>query len=336
MAAGSFPKAASTIPIKMNEAFQFILEGVMRQIVFAAFVALAPGSALACPGYFSAQSAYASLDVERLRSAVRDSGPDVSCSTNIREQIGRWTSLALLKLSEQIGNEALLREAGAYSPQWMVQERLGHLERQRRNYKAAAEYYQTALADIDFLKTQERLGVQFGDLPALPAERRRVQAWSEEMQLFLAAIVRGSRASCGLDDISPGANLAPAVFPITFVTDSDRMTADGEQAARVLLDCLAQLPPGTGTVAVVGHADPRGDDRYNCRLSIRRAQAVVDFLRSYGLALPLRAVGRGEEEPYQPLGEGYAQAEVWAMSRRVEADVPEPGETTDWRLSCEG
>ena len=308
----------------------------MRQIVFAAFVALAPGSALACPSYFSAQSAYASLDVERLRGAVRDSRADSSCSSNMREQIGRWTSLALFKLSERHANEALLREASAYSRQWMVQERLGHLERERRNYQSAAQSYQTALADVDFLKAQELLGVQFGDEPLSPAERRRIQAWAEEMQLLLATIVRGDRASCGLDDISPGANLAPAVFPIAFAYDSDRMTAEGEQAARVLLDCLAKLPPGTGTVAVVGHADPRGDDRYNCRLSIRRAQAVVDFLRSYGLALPLQAVGRGEEEPYQSMGEGYEQAQIWAMSRRVEEDVPEPNETTDWRRSCEG
>ena len=49
---------------------------------------------------------------------------------------------------------------------------------------------------------------------------------------------------------------------------------------------------------VVGHTDTSGPEAYNQGLSERRAQAVVDYLVSRGVAASqLRAVGRGEGEP---------------------------------------
>jgi outer membrane protein OmpA-like peptidoglycan-associated protein len=51
------------------------------------------------------------------------------------------------------------------------------------------------------------------------------------------------------------------------------------------------------TVLVVGHADQRGDDIANYRLSLDRAQAVVDFLVYIGVSpsrLSARAVGEAD------------------------------------------
>ena len=51
-------------------------------------------------------------------------------------------------------------------------------------------------------------------------------------------------------------------------------------------------------VHVVGHTDSVGSDAYNQRLSEQRAQAVIDYLASAGVARDrLRAEGRGETEP---------------------------------------
>jgi len=51
-------------------------------------------------------------------------------------------------------------------------------------------------------------------------------------------------------------------------------------------------------VHVVGHTDSVGSDAYNQRLSEQRAQAVIDYLASVGVARDrLRAEGRGETEP---------------------------------------
>ena len=51
-------------------------------------------------------------------------------------------------------------------------------------------------------------------------------------------------------------------------------------------------------VVVVGHADSVGSDRYNCRLGLKRAQAVASYLVEHGIARDRIAIGsRGEREP---------------------------------------
>ena len=71
-------------------------------------------------------------------------------------------------------------------------------------------------------------------------------------------------------------------------------------------------------VHVVGHTDSVGSDAYNQRLSEQRAQAVVDYLVSTGVARErLRAEGRGESEPR----ESNAAEAGRQLNRRVELFV---------------
>ena len=71
-------------------------------------------------------------------------------------------------------------------------------------------------------------------------------------------------------------------------------------AARTNLQALAQNVdkyPNT-YVMVVGHTDARGDDAYNQRLSERRANSALSYLRAEGIAPSrVRMAGRGEAEP---------------------------------------
>lgn len=49
---------------------------------------------------------------------------------------------------------------------------------------------------------------------------------------------------------------------------------------------------------IVGHTDSVGSEMYNLQLSIKRAEAVMEYLRSRGVALDrMSADGRGEAEP---------------------------------------
>lgn len=53
-----------------------------------------------------------------------------------------------------------------------------------------------------------------------------------------------------------------------------------------------------GRVVVVGHADGVGSDRYNCRLGLKRAQAVASYLVEQGVARDRIAIGsQGKREP---------------------------------------
>ena len=86
--------------------------------------------------------------------------------------------------------------------------------------------------------------------------------------------------------------------------------------SRLLVDIapLLQAYPDT-ELLVLGHTDSIGSELYNLRLSIDRAEAVMDVLRSLGVSLArLTADGRGEAEPIAD----NATPEGRAINRRVE------------------
>lgn len=52
-------------------------------------------------------------------------------------------------------------------------------------------------------------------------------------------------------------------------------------------------------IHIVGHTDGAGSEMYNLRLSIQRAETVMEYLRRLGVALErMSADGRGESEPF--------------------------------------
>lgn len=85
---------------------------------------------------------------------------------------------------------------------------------------------------------------------------------------------------------------------------------------RVLDSVVAPLATRPAVaVRIVGHTDSQGSEMYNLQLSIRRAEAVMEYLRSRGLALDrLTADGKGEMEPIAD----NAKEATRARNRRVE------------------
>lgn len=83
------------------------------------------------------------------------------------------------------------------------------------------------------------------------------------------------------------------------------------------LDSIAPALAGESGVAVqvVGHTDSQGSEMHNLQLSIARAEAVAEHLRSRGIALErLSADGRGEADPLT----SNATEAGRARNRRVE------------------
>ncbi len=83
---------------------------------------------------------------------------------------------------------------------------------------------------------------------------------------------------------------------VHFEHNSSRLT---ENSRSILEMAAASLRGQSGMrVEVAGHSDSSGSDAYNLDLSRRRAQAVVDFLSSVGVARErLAARGYGESQP---------------------------------------
>jgi sodium-type flagellar protein MotY len=100
---------------------------------------------------------------------------------------------------------------------------------------------------------------------------------------------------------------------VYFATDSSELT----EGARLTLSKLAselKLSPKSRTLQISGHADLRGTDTYNDRLSKRRAKAVKDYLVSLGVrGMKVRIRYFGERRPVDPKNTEQA----WARNRRA-------------------
>ncbi|OZI76957.1 OmpA family protein [Bordetella genomosp. 6] len=98
-------------------------------------------------------------------------------------------------------------------------------------------------------------------------------------------------------------------------------------AAEPTLQDIAELidAPSTGVVAIEGHTDSKGSDSYNKDLSLRRAQAVAQWLGAHGVdKAKLSVRGLGAAKPVQPnqLANGADNPQGRAQNRRVEFLLP--------------
>jgi outer membrane protein OmpA-like peptidoglycan-associated protein len=104
-----------------------------------------------------------------------------------------------------------------------------------------------------------------------------------------------------------------ALQRVHFAYDSAKLLAD----ARASLDVAAEALRARARVDIYveGHADERGSDTYNMRLSERRARSVAEYLASRGVERRrLGTVAKGKREP---LAKGRGER-PWAENRRVE------------------
>jgi outer membrane protein OmpA-like peptidoglycan-associated protein len=109
---------------------------------------------------------------------------------------------------------------------------------------------------------------------------------------------------------------------VQFETNSARILPE----SNAILDAVAATLKGRSELAVVevaGHADERGSDAHNLRLTKARAAAVADALVNRGIARKrLVSQGYGEYCPLDPVSTPAA----WDKNRRVEFKVVKSGE----------
>lgn len=96
---------------------------------------------------------------------------------------------------------------------------------------------------------------------------------------------------------------APAVIPRRLVLegvnfDFDKSTLRPEDIAIIDQNAADLKTWGDVDIEVSGHTDNRGSDKYNMALSLRRAEAVRDYLITKGISADrLTAKGYGESDP---------------------------------------
>lgn len=101
-----------------------------------------------------------------------------------------------------------------------------------------------------------------------------------------------------------------------FAFDSAHLDGKSQGALDQLADCFTKGAAKGKRMALVGHADPRGEDTYNMGLGQRRAGSVAVFLKKRGVPQDhMETSSRGEIDATGSDESG------WARDRRVDIDL---------------
>lgn len=127
-----------------------------------------------------------------------------------------------------------------------------------------------------------------------------------------AMAMRGSSFASSIAS-GESSSATPVPWLIYFATDSDELTHHAREILRGLAGALVGKL-GDNVLLISGHADRRGTNAYNDRLSMRRTQAVRRFLSTLGIpGEKIQAHHFGEQRPVDTRDTEQA----WARNRRV-------------------
>lgn len=110
---------------------------------------------------------------------------------------------------------------------------------------------------------------------------------------------------------------------VLFDFDKANIRPAAEPALRDIARAIQAAP--AGSVAIEGHTDSKGTASYNQTLSLKRANAVLQWLANHGVdKARLAAKGYGDTRPVQPnaLANGADNPAGRAQNRRVEFVLP--------------
>jgi outer membrane protein OmpA-like peptidoglycan-associated protein len=102
---------------------------------------------------------------------------------------------------------------------------------------------------------------------------------------------------------------------LLFAYNSAELRPEALQRLDAIAAYLADHP--TYPIVVAGHADSTGEPDYNLALSQSRAEAVVLYLLTAGVANPLESIGYGDTEPIAT----NSTEEGRAANRRVTFEI---------------
>lgn len=104
-----------------------------------------------------------------------------------------------------------------------------------------------------------------------------------------------------------------ARFILYFLSGSDSLTGESVKLFPGIMQ--AYMIRHSTDVSVIGHTDAVGDEAYNYRLSVKRAEKVKRMLIDNGMdSESIETVSHGEENPLVPTPDGVAEPK----NRRVE------------------
>jgi outer membrane protein OmpA-like peptidoglycan-associated protein len=275
--------------------------------------------------------AIARQDVAQARALEAEVGRDAVCGGRLVDVQRRRTALQLTLAQPLLASgaasaqaERLLVEADDPEVLWQAAKAIGDLRLSQRRYADATAAFERAL---EIIKNPAKT-------PRAPDQATTRQIFERATQSRLLAANPEDKqhppvyvaAAKDHRDGSPGGSFSydirgfePTVvpLPIQFETASAVLAPIGQKAAAELLEALKSQNPGQLTL--VGHADERGGDAYNLRLSEERVKTVKKFLQENGIGAQITTIGKGKHEPINAAAmSDLTREEIWALNRRVE------------------
>lgn len=117
--------------------------------------------------------------------------------------------------------------------------------------------------------------------------------------------------ACGIVPRPDGRTVAPA-----FDYDSAALHQEDRELLAQIAKCLTDGALKGRAVALIGRADPRGEQEYNMTLGVSRADTVRRYMVDLGVGRErMRATSRGELDATGTNEEG------WAKDRRVDVEL---------------
>lgn len=234
-----------------------------------------------------------------------------ACTGAQRQRARRNAALAHVRAAESIAGAAerlaLLQAGEVFAKPWQLMASIGDARRELGDHAGASLAYQLALADIADAASVPT--------PPPPAMTQRLSRLAGQERSLARNFVRGEIL---LTRSMRNIVVDSTPVPVQFEYNSDRLTSLGNEYAEELWRALEIQ--GKPKITLIGHTDPRGGDAFNKGLSLRRAQALRQWLVDKGYPAEKVAVdGKGESDPLCIEGlEGYSPEQVWQMLRRVE------------------
>lgn len=144
--------------------------------------------------------------------------------------------------------------------------------------------------------------------PVLAGKQVTESALIDALSVDAPAAAQGATRGLVLSSKHAGPSKAAKAGPgkasllITFTEGSAQLTPESMAILDTLAKALASDQLAGNTFRVEGHADPRGTEQLNLRLSQERAESVVDYLVNKHGLLPerLSAVGKGSTDLADP------------------------------------
>jgi len=186
--------------------------------------------------------------------------------------------------------------------------------------EADADSPQVHAKALEALSRAQRLALR-GEPRELKGETRAIAGMNREvagkgvdiagLMRDLNAEVRGKQVRIALS------------ADVLFDFDKAELRPEARPALEKLVTVLKSYPSAKTRATIEGHTDSKGDEKYNQKLSERRADSVRRWLTENGAAMPITTRGLGKTKPVAPntRPDGSDDPEGRQKNRRVEIVV---------------